>query len=203
MSTNIVNLLSWNAARKCDEMLEPYDGKPSRTVLRRESGSNPTDLAGTIFGGFAPNSQTAEVLSKALGSQTVQGGSISRGKGDSSQSLQMVERPLMTPDELKAIPKGQFVVMKTGTHPMQTRLRLFLDWGITFGEPYQTPEHGQRKGYYADRRELEAAILQKYPSPQASSAPSAIPSKAAEHPGGKYDAHRSRRTEGGGSSMRT
>lgn len=112
MSTNIVNLLSWNAARKCDEMLEPYDGKPSRTVLRRESGSNPTDLAGTIFGGFAPNSQTAEVLSKALGSQTVQGGSISRGKGDSSQSLQMVERPLMTPDELKAIPKGQFVVMK-------------------------------------------------------------------------------------------
>ena len=203
MSTNIVNLLSWNAARKCDEMLEPYDGKPSRTVLRRESGSNPTDLAGTIFGGFAPNSQTAEVLSKALGSQTVQGGSISRGKGDSSQSLQMVERPLMTPDELKAIPKGQFVVMKTGTHPMQTRLRLFLDWGITFGEPYQTPEHGQRKVYYADRRELEAAILQKYPSPQASSAPSAIPSKAAEHPGGKYDAHRSRRTEGGGSSMRT
>ena len=86
---------------------------------------------------------------------------------------------------------------------MQTRLRLFLDWGITFGEPYQTPEHGQRKVYYADRRELEAAILQKYPSPQASSAPSAIPSKAAEHPGGKYDAHRSRRTEGGGSSMRT
>ena len=66
----------------------------------------------TIFGGFAPNNQTAEVLSKALGSQTVQGGSISRGKGDSSQSLQMVERPLMTPDELKAIPKGQFVVMK-------------------------------------------------------------------------------------------
>ena len=27
-------------------MLEPYEGKPSRTVLRRESGSNPADLAG-------------------------------------------------------------------------------------------------------------------------------------------------------------
>ena len=28
------------------DRLEPYDGKLSRTVLRRESGSNPADLAG-------------------------------------------------------------------------------------------------------------------------------------------------------------
>lgn len=51
---------------------------------------------------------------------------------ESSQSLQMMERALMTPDELKSIPKGEFVVMKTGTQPMRTKLRLFLDWGITF-----------------------------------------------------------------------
>jgi len=68
----------------------------------------------------------------------------------------------MTPDELKSIPKGEFVVMKTGSHPMRTRLRLFLDWGITFGEPYQTPEHGQRKVYYAGREELENAIVQRF-----------------------------------------
>ena len=68
----------------------------------------------------------------------------------------------MTPDELKSIPKGEFVVMKTGSHPMKTRLRLFLDWGITFGESYQTPEHGQRKVYYAGRQELEEAIKQKF-----------------------------------------
>ena len=37
------------------------------------------------------------------------------------------------------IPKGHFIVMKTGTHPMRTRLRLFLEWGITFGEPYSIP----------------------------------------------------------------
>ncbi len=66
----------------------------------------------TIFGGFAPNSQTAEVLSKALGNQTVQGGYISKAKDGVNQSLQMMGRPLMTPDELKAIPKGEFVVMK-------------------------------------------------------------------------------------------
>ena len=68
----------------------------------------------------------------------------------------------MTPDELKSIPKGEFVVMKTGSHPMRTRLRLFLDWGITFGEPYQTPEHGQRKVYYAGRQELEEAIKDRF-----------------------------------------
>ncbi|MDE6901762.1 MAG: type IV secretory system conjugative DNA transfer family protein [Lachnospiraceae bacterium] len=114
----------------------------------------------TIFGGFAPNSQTAEVLSKALGSRTVLSGSISRGK-DKSQSLQMMERPLMTPDELKSIPKGHFVVMKTGTHPMQTQLRLFLEWGITFGDPYEIPERAQRTVAYANKQELEQAIIQQ------------------------------------------
>ncbi len=115
----------------------------------------------TIFGGFAPNSKTAEVLSKALGSRTVLSGSISRGKNDSSQSLQMIERPLMTPDELKSIPKGEFVVMKTGTHPMRTRLRLFLEWGITFGAPYQVPERAARKVAYAGKRQLTQAIVRK------------------------------------------
>ena len=117
----------------------------------------------TIFGGFAPNSQTAEVLSKALGSRTVMSGSISRGKNDTSQSLQMIERPLMTPDELKSIPKGHFIVMKTGTHPMQTRLRLFLEWGITFGEPYKVPEKAARKVYYASKAELTSAIYRAFP----------------------------------------
>ena len=116
----------------------------------------------TIFGGFAPNSQTAEVLSKSLGSRTVLSGSVSRGKNDPSQSLQMMERPLLTPDELKSIPKGSFIVMKTGNHPMRTRLRLFLDWGIRFEEPYTVPESAQRKVAYASRQALERSILKQY-----------------------------------------
>ena len=126
----------------------------------------------TIFGGFAPQSQTAEVLSKALGSRTVLSGSISKGKNDPSQSLQMIERPLMTPDELKSIPKGQFVVMKTGSHPMRTRLRLFLDWGITFGEPYLLEEKDARTVAYANKEELEDAVF------QSRIATSAIPEQA-------------------------
>ena len=132
----------------------------------------------TIFGGFAPNSQTAEVLSKALGSRTVMSGSVSKGGGkdSASRSLQMMERPLMTPDELKSIPKGQFVVMKTGTHPMQTRLRLFLDWGISFGEPYLLPERAARTVAYASKQELEQAIFRCHHAQQIESdAPPAPP----------------------------
>jgi len=116
----------------------------------------------TIFGGFAPNSQTAEVLSKALGSRTVLSGSVSRGKNDPSQSLQMIERALLTPDELKSIPKGTFVVMKTGTHPMRTRLRLFTEWGITFEKPYVVQERSQRKVKYANRVELMKNIVEAH-----------------------------------------
>ena len=178
MFTSTVKVFTWNAARKRDEMLELYDGKLSRTVLRRESGSNSADLAGTIFGGFAPNSQTAEVLSKALGSRTVMSGSVSKGGGkdSASRSLQMMERPLMTPDELKSIPKGQFVVMKTGTHPMQTRLRLFLDWGISFGDPYLLPERAARTVAYANKQELEQAIFRcHHAQPAESDTPPAPP----------------------------
>ena len=115
----------------------------------------------TIFGGFAPNSETAQVLSKALGSRTVMSGSISRGKNDPSQSLQMIERPLMTADELKSLPKGNFVVMKTGVHPMKTKLELFLDWGITFDKAYETEEKSHRKVYYADKEEIEENIIRQ------------------------------------------
>ena len=80
----------------------------------------------TIFGGFAPNSSSADILSKALGNRTVMTGSVSRSKNDPSQSLQMIERPLMTPDELKSLPKGNFIVMKTGCYPMRVKLKLFF-----------------------------------------------------------------------------
>ena len=116
----------------------------------------------TIFGGFAPNSESAEVLSKSLGNKTVMSGSISRGKNDPSQSLQMIQRPLMTPDELKSLPKGNFIVSKTGSHPMRTKLKLFLKWGIIFEEPYEIEEKSARKVAYADKQEIEEEIIRRY-----------------------------------------
>ena len=119
----------------------------------------------TIFGGFAPGSETADTLSKDLGEQTVLSGSVSRGKDQNSRSLQMMGRRLMTPDELKSMPKGQFIVMKTGRHPMLSKLRLFLDWGITFTEPYALAQHAQREVKYAGSRELRRKILKEYGIP--------------------------------------
>ena len=171
--------------------LEKNYGKEGAEIIQ-------DNVQDTIFGGFAPNSQTAEVLSKALGNQTVQGGYISKAKDGVNQSLQMMGRPLMTPDELKAIPKGSFVVMKTGTNPMQTRLRLFLDWGITFGKAYLMPDRGQRKVYYADRKELEEAILEKHPK----SGPEATSQAAPMGSGPHHPRQALRHAEGNPSSLR-
>lgn len=118
----------------------------------------------TVFGGFAPNSESAQTLSKALGSKTVLSGSVSQSKNDPSRSLQMIERPLMTPDELKALPKGTFVVTKTGFYPMKVKLKLYFKWGIEFEkEPYVVPLRDSSMVTYASREELTEAIQAKYP----------------------------------------
>lgn len=116
----------------------------------------------TIFGGFAPNSKSAEVLSKAMGSKTVMSGSVSRGKNDPSQSLQMIERALMTPDELKSMPKGQFIVMKTGHNPMKVKLKLFFKWGIQLEEPFSIGERRVQTVKYLNKTQLESQINDDY-----------------------------------------
>lgn len=118
----------------------------------------------TLFGGFAPNSETAKVMSENLGYKTVLTGSVSKGKNDPSQSLQMIQRALMTTDELKALPKGTFVLMKTGVHPMQTRLKLFPKWGITLDKPFQKEERLVRRVEYADESQIEKIIMDTYGS---------------------------------------
>ena len=118
----------------------------------------------TVFGGFAPNSESAEKLSKAMGSRTVLSGSVSNSKNDPSRSLQMIERPLMTPDELKSLPKGTFIVTKTGFHPIKVKLKLFFKWGIEFEKtPYVVPIRDNSNIHYASKDLLIEAIRKKYP----------------------------------------
>ena len=124
----------------------------------------------TVFGGFAPNSQSAEVLSKSLGEQTVLSGSVSNGR-EKSQSLQMIGRPLMTVDELKSMPKGQFIFMKTGTHPMISKLKLYFKWGIKFDEEYRLSDKAARKVSYKDCGELIRDVSLKYPPNQRDAGP--------------------------------
>lgn len=117
----------------------------------------------TVFGGFAPNSETAQVLSRSLGTRTVMSGSVSQSKNDPSRSLQMIERPLMTADELKSLPKGTFVVTKTGFNPIKVKLKLFFKWGIRFeSEPFVVPLRDNKKICYANKDALMRAVYEKY-----------------------------------------
>ena len=111
--------------------------------------------------GTIPKIESTEILSKSLGSRTVMSGTVNRGRADGSQNLEMIDRPLLTSDELKSMPKGRFIVTKTGAYPMRTRLKLFTEWGITFGKPYEIEEKSARKVEYADRFELEAEIIRR------------------------------------------
>lgn len=166
----------------------------------------------TIFGGFAPQSSSAEVLSKALGSRTVMSGSVSRSKNDPSESLQMIERPLMTADELKSMPKGQFVVMKTGFYPMKVKLKLFFNWGIKFNEdkPYSVADQGNRKVEYAEKKTIMDGIIRKYrpdllepPSPQDDTAAGGQEQPMSEKNQPQRRPQDKEKRRGGGTSLRT
>lgn len=116
----------------------------------------------TLFGGFAPNSETAKIMSENLGYRTVLSGSISKGKNDPSQSLQMMQRPLISADELKSMPKGHFILMKTGKNPMQTVLRLFTFWKIKLDKKYEVEMRHQRTVEYADMYKIEEILKQSF-----------------------------------------
>lgn len=138
--------------------------------LEKNYGSEGADIIKdncqvTIAGGFAPTSGTADEISRSLGSRTVMTGSVSRSKNDPSQSLQMTERPLMTADELKSMKKGNFIVMKTGTHPFISKLKLFFKWGIDFDtEKYTVEDKGTRKVHYTNKDIIEEQIIDTFPS---------------------------------------
>ena len=156
--------------------------------LEKNYGSEGADIIKdncqvTIAGGFAPTSGTADEISKSLGSRTVMTGSVSRSKNDPSQSLQMTERPLMTADELKSMKKGNFIVMKTGTHPFISKLKLFFKWGIDFDtEKYTVEDKGTRKVHYTNKDIIEENIMDAFPSVYS---PPVRPSRRAATSGGQ------------------
>lgn len=76
----------------------------------------------------------------------------------------MTGRALMTPDELKIMPKDTFIVTRTGVKPLKTLLRLFFEWGIELDEPYEPRQPKVRKVAYANRAAIEDLVRQKYGS---------------------------------------
>ena len=58
--------------------------------------------------------------------------------------------------------KNEFIVKTNAMPPIRAKLDLFLDWGITFEEPYTIPDKGARKVNYANKDSVEEAIIRKY-----------------------------------------
>ncbi len=134
--------------------LEKNYGKEGGEII-----SDNTQL--TVFGGFAPLSTSAVKLSEALGKQTVSSGYVTVGDPGKapSKTLQMTGRDLLSADEMRVLPKGTFLVAKTGCHPFRQKLPLFTEWGIRFPKTdYALPEKAARPVAYAGRRSLKKAI---------------------------------------------
>ncbi len=117
----------------------------------------------TIAGAFGPLSQDAEFISKQLGSRTAQTGSVTTdGKtGEQSLSEQMMEVPLMAPNELREMPRGEYVLLKTFCRSARTRMPLFSDWGITLEGKYHISERPIRDIEYMDVKELIDRLKKK------------------------------------------
>jgi len=140
-----------------------------------------------LIGGFSPLSKGAEEVSRALGNQTVMSGSISRSsnelsKSNTSKSMQMIQKPLMTAEQILHMPEGQWILTKTRRYPMLTTMRRYNEWGIKLDCPFQMPENATRRVLYASKDELKAAVLAKYP--RKSAAPIPQPESADEPPAG-------------------
>ena len=112
---------------------------------------------------------------------------------------------------LKSLPKGEFVVMKTGVHPMRVKLKLFFKWGIQFDEknPYTVPDNVGRTVEYAERKEIVDGIMKKYPPKRSSKeetrstdAPPAGQEQSQRHEPKKAPAAKPSEKKGGGAAMR-
>lgn len=101
----------------------------------------------TFFSYQSPNAlETAQEFSKVLGNYTTLGGSVSRGDKNDSHSVQLMGRALMTEEEIITMPLGQWVLIKSGHHPVKTKL---LDYKSAFkpkskGEAEALPVKQQR-----------------------------------------------------------
>lgn len=122
-----------------------------------------------IFGGFSPMTDDAEYFSKLLDTQTVAGGSVSNSSsersGSSSKNISMMSRRLMTPDELRRLPKFNWAVQHGSQHPFISKMPYWKNWGITYDDPFKMPKSEPREIHYGNVKRLKTAILEKYNVP--------------------------------------
>lgn len=121
-----------------------------------------------MFSFQSPLSDDAETFSKALNTQTVMSGSVSKRAGTynthNSTTYQMIKKPLMTADEIRRMKKGEWILMKTGMNPTKMNLPKLENWKIKIDKehPYKIESKASRTVDFADRAALMNAIKRKY-----------------------------------------
>ena len=89
-------------------------------------------------------------------------GSVSSNKmgGNVNKTLQMMQQPLMTPDQIRALKRGQFILMETGMRPARLTLHFFSELGIEYSKEtlYNVKKRLSRVVEYASKSSLETQL---------------------------------------------
>ena len=94
-----------------------------------------------------------------MGTYTAQSGSVCSNEKSSSVNIQMIPKDLMSSDEIKRIPRGIFVILKTGCFPMKVSIPLFSKWGIKLIDNCIAKTRSLRKPVYIKTEKLKENIL--------------------------------------------
>jgi type IV secretion system protein VirD4 len=72
----------------------------------------------------------------------------------------MMQQPLLSPDQIRTLRQGSFILMKTGFHPANFTLNFFTKWGICFNDEfsYSTEKRLAKQVQYATKISLEKAM---------------------------------------------
>jgi len=118
----------------------------------------------TIEEVLAPNSSAVNKFSESLGKETIQSGHVTLGNS-SSTSYSMIEHSLLSPVELRRLERGVFIIMKSGSYSMKSKLKLFKDWGIEFDCPRTMSAKATKKVCYASKNILQSKICEAFNKP--------------------------------------
>ena len=95
-------------------------------------------------------------------------GSVSKRYGtantQNSTTYQMIKKPLMSPEQIKNMKKGEWILTRTGMNPVKMKLPQLERWNIRIDKehPYRIESKASRVVEYADRSSLMNAIRREY-----------------------------------------
>jgi type IV secretion system protein VirD4 len=107
------------ALQSLDQLDEKYSPAQAKTIRKA--------FQMTLFSYQSPNAiDTAREFSEVLGTYTTTSGSVSRGDRNDSSSINLIECKLMKAEDIINMPFGDWIVLKSGCHPLKTHLKPYF-----------------------------------------------------------------------------